>query len=69
MVRAIVSAARSAEKRGEGVGFDAEGGEADAVDRDAVAGVETRGERGCGDGDAGCAFGWGDGEKSAGGFD
>ncbi len=57
------------EARGEGVGFDAECGEADAVDGDAVAGVETRGESGRGDGDAGCAFGGGDGEEGAGGFD
>jgi hypothetical protein len=32
------------EARGEGVGLDAEGGETDAVDRDAVAGVEACGE-------------------------
>ena len=57
------------EARGKGVGFDAEGGEADAVDGDAVAGVEAGGEGGRGDGDAGCAFGGGDGEEGAGGFD
>jgi hypothetical protein len=57
------------EARGEGVGLDAEGGEADAVDRDAVAGVEAGGERGGGDGDAGGSCGGGDGEQGAGGFD
>jgi len=57
------------EARGEGVWLDAESGEADAVDCDAVAGVETRGERGGGDGDAGRAFGGGDGEKCPSGFD
>src|ERR1700678_1671034 len=56
------------EARGKGVGLDAEGGEADAVDRDAVAGVQTRGECGRGDGDPGCACGGSDGEKGAGGF-
>ena len=57
------------EARREGVGFDAERSKADAVDCDAVAGVEARGERGCSDGDTGCAFGGGDGEEGAGGFD
>jgi hypothetical protein len=54
---------------GESIGFDAESREADAVDGDAVAGVEARGESGCGDGDASRAFGGGDGEKRAGSFD
>jgi len=54
---------------GEGVGFDAEGGEADAVDRDAVAGVEACGERGGCNGDAGRACGGRDGEKRSGGLD
>ena len=53
----------------EGVGFNAKGSEADAVYGDAVAGVEAEGERGCGDSDARCAFGGGDGEEGAGGFD
>jgi len=58
----------SGEARGKGVGFDAEGGETDAVDRDAVAGVEARGERGGGDGDTGRALGGSDGEECACGF-
>lgn len=46
---------------GKGVGLDAESRQADAVDCDAIAGVEARGERGRGDGDAGRARGWSDG--------
>ena len=57
------------EARREGVGFDAECGEADAVDCDAVAGVEARGECGRGDGDACCAFSGSDGKEGASGFD
>src|ERR1700761_4245103 len=45
------------EARREGVRFNAERSKADTVDCDAVAGVETCGERRRGDGDAGCAFG------------
>jgi hypothetical protein len=56
----MVSAARSAEN---------ERGEADAVDRDAVANVETGSERGRSDGDAGRSCGWRDGEKRSSRFD
>ena len=54
---------------GKGVWFDAEGGEADAVDCDAVASVEARGECGSGDGNASRTLGGSDGEKGTGGFD
>jgi hypothetical protein len=54
---------------GKGVGLDAESGEADAVDGDAVTGVQARRECGRGDGDAGRARGGRDGEKGSGGFD
>ena len=59
----------SREARGEGVGFDTEGGEADTVDCDAIACIEPRGEHGRGDGDAGCAFSGRYSEERAGGFD
>jgi hypothetical protein len=50
----MVSAARSAEKRGgKAPGLDRKRRQADSADRDAVAGVEAAGDRRSGDGDAG----------------
>ena len=57
------------EARWKRVGLNAEGGQTDAIDRDAVARVQARGKCGRGDGDARRARGGGNAEQRAGGFD